>query len=244
MGRATRSTVSVPGVRRGGVDAGVYEWGRGRPVVLAHGWQGRASQWATLVRDLVYEGYRVVAFDAPAHGESPGRHAYLVDWMDALRALQERYGAFHAIVGHSFGGLAALLAVTEGVQSDRVVTVAAPAGADSLMTAFQSAMRFDDATAAALRERFASKYFPGQSQPFARLSAVRHPVPATTELLVVHDREDRRIPYTEAARIIQANPAATALRTTGLGHSRILASDEFLDATIGFLDAKVRISGE
>lgn len=236
MWRAARSKVEVPGIRGAGAEAVVYEWGHGpRTVVLAHGWQGRASQWATLVRDLVFEGYRVVAFDAPAHGESPGRRTYLIDWMDVLRRLQDRYGRFHAVVGHSFGALGVLLAVSEGVETERVVTVAAPAGADSLLREFQTAMRLDDATAAALRERFAWKYFPGERQPLARLSAVRHPLPASTDLLVAHDRDDRRIPHSEAARIVDVNPDAQALSTTGLGHSRILAADAFLDATIEFL---------
>ena len=65
--------------RRGVIDVRghavtTYEWGTGtRAVLLMHGWKGRASQFATMVRDLVGEGYRVIAFDAPAHGDSAGR---------------------------------------------------------------------------------------------------------------------------------------------------------------------------
>ena len=123
MWRADRSTVRIPGVDRRGTDIAVYEWGPpgGEVVVLAHGWDGRASQFATLVRELVADGYRVVAFDAPAHGDSPGRATYLLDWVHALQTVQERHGRFAAVVGHSFGGLAALVAVGHGVAALAVV---------------------------------------------------------------------------------------------------------------------------
>ena len=57
-----------------GSEVVAYRWGRGeRAVLLLHGWQGRASQFAPLVRELVAEGFRVTSFDAPAHGASGGQ---------------------------------------------------------------------------------------------------------------------------------------------------------------------------
>jgi pimeloyl-ACP methyl ester carboxylesterase len=237
MWRAARSTVRVPGIERSGTDVTVYEWGRqrGEVVVLAHGWNGRAAQFATLVRELVSEGYRVVAFDAPAHGDSGARAAYIIDWVETLGALQQRYGRFTAVVGHSFGGLATLIATAHGVAADRVITVAAPADAELLLTQFQAMLGFDGRTAAVLRTRFARRYFPHEADPFSRLSSVRHPVPQATRLLVVHDEGDRVVPIAESARISDANPSAQRLTTRGLGHSRILQSDQFLDAVLDFL---------
>ena len=239
MWRAIRSTVRIPGVDRRGTDIAVYEWGPsgGEVVVLAHGWDGRASQFATLVRELVGDGYRVIAFDAPAHGDSPGRATYLLDWVHALREVQERHGRFAAVVGHSFGGLAALVAVGHGVAADRVVTVAAPADAEHLLSQFRTMLGFDARTADDLRRRFARRYFPGSDDPFETLSPLRHPLPPGSRLLLVHDETDRVVPFTEAARIIAAHPDARLVPTTGLGHTRILRSDPFLDAVQDFLAA-------
>lgn len=237
MWRANRSTLRIPGVDRRGREIAVYEWGpsRGEVVVLAHGWDGRASQFATLIRELVGDGYRVVAFDAPAHGHSAGTATYLLDWVHALHGIQEREGRFAAVIGHSFGGLATLVAVTRGVATDRVVTVAAPADAEHLLTQFRAMLGFDAGTAAELRTLFSRRYFPGADDPFATLSPLRHPLPEGSRLLLVHDRTDRMVPFTEAGRLAAAHPQAAMLATTGFGHTRILRADPFLDAVQDFL---------
>ena len=45
-----------------------YTWGEGPAVLLAHGWGSRASHMALIARGLARNGFRAVAFDAPAHG--------------------------------------------------------------------------------------------------------------------------------------------------------------------------------
>lgn len=240
MSLARRRTVRIPGVDRRGVDVVVYEWGRGpRTVVLAHGWLGRASQFSALVRELVAEGYRVVAFDGPAHGDSAGRRTYLPDWLDIFAELQQRYGAFDAMVGHSFGGLATLVAVAGGVDAARVITVAAPADVDELFRGFQRMLGHSDAVTTRLRERFADRYFAGDPDPFGWLSAVRRPLPVGVPLLVAHDQGDRHVPFSESGRIVSANDAARLVPTTGFGHNRILSADALLDAAVAFVGAEM-----
>ena len=236
MWRAQRSTVRIPGLARSGVDVGVYEWGQGRDtVVLAHGWSGRASQFATLVRELVAEGCRVVAFDAPAHGDTPGRGTYLTDWTDILAAMASRHGRLRAVVGHSFGGLGALIAAADGLPVDRVITVAAPADPDRLLTQFQRMLGYGDRVTAALRVRFARRYFPDESDALSRRSALLRPLPPGVSLLAVHDEGDRMVPFGELSRIAGANAGAHTLVTHGFGHNRVLASDPFLDAVVEFV---------
>lgn len=245
MWRARRSTLRIAGVDRRGVDVCVYEWGTGpRTVAVLHGWDGRTSQFAALTRELVAEGYRVVAFDAPAHGASGGRRTYLVDWIDALTALRGRHGAFAGVIGHSFGGLAALVAVAGGLSAERVVTVAAPADAEALLSQFTAAMRYSDSVADAMAARFARRYFAGDPDPFAWLSAIRRPLPAGIPLLVIHDGGDRTVPASEADRILAAHPGALSLRTRDLGHNRILRADEVLDAVPAFLGASTTPSDD
>lgn len=235
MWAARRDRVHIPGVTGDGVDVVTYEWGRGPTVVLAHGWHGRASQFATLARELVSEGFRVVAFDAPAHGESRARGTYIGDWLDALTAVQHRHGRLHAVVGHSFGGLAAVVAVMGGLEAERVVTVSAPADGDALLEQFQAQLRYDDDIAEQLRVGFARRFFPDEPDVLGRLSGIGRPLPAGVELLVAHDERDPAMPFREAVRLVRAHPGSSLLATEGLGHNRILTADVFLDAVLAFV---------
>ena len=47
-------------------------WGAGPTVLLAHGWNSRGSHWISFIEALNAAGFRAVAVDAPAHGDSPG----------------------------------------------------------------------------------------------------------------------------------------------------------------------------
>lgn len=234
---AERSHVAVPGLHGRGGEAATYMWGSdAHPVLLVHGWGGRASQFAPLVRELHYAGLSVVAFDAPAHGDSPGRGTYILDLMGAMQRLAKRHGPFRAVVGHSFGALAALVAVAEGLDVGRVATIAGMADADHLVASFASSVGLGTPAAAALRERFAERIFPDEPDVYGRFSAVRHPLPGSVPLLLMHDDDDRRVPSTEAARLVAANAGHASLHTThGLGHQRILTDEGILARLTEFL---------
>ena len=47
-----------------------WQWGEGPPVLLVHGWEGHAAQFAGFIPRLLEQGFSAVAFDAPAHGQS------------------------------------------------------------------------------------------------------------------------------------------------------------------------------
>lgn len=60
-------------------------WGSGPAVLLMHGWEGRPTQFAELIKVLVKAGYGVVALDAPAHGRSMGGASALLATQLGLR---------------------------------------------------------------------------------------------------------------------------------------------------------------
>lgn len=240
MLRARTWEAPIPGIRGRGARVGVYEWGTGADVVLlVHGWQGQASQFAPLVRELLAERFRVVAIDMPAHGDAPGRATTIVDWIAAIHAVQARHGALHGIVGHSLGGLAVLVAVAEGVQVRRVVTASAPADAAAVFDVFAEGVGLDTGADAAMRSLFEHRYFAG-ADAIGRLSAVAHPVNASAHTLIAHDRRDRVIPHAEAERLRTVLPDAARLDTDGAWHARLVRSDAFLDAAVEHLTASDR----
>lgn len=220
-------------------DVAVYEWGAGgRTVLLMHGWGGRASQFAPLVRELVSAGFRVVAFDAPAHGSSAGRRTDIRDWIDAAEQLQSVHGSFHAIVGHSFGALAALTAARSGVPAAAVAAIAGAASPAAFLERFSDGVGLGPRAKARFEARFRRRLGVDEAGMAARYDAAQHPLPPTTALLVAHDRRDRRMPDADSLRLHAAHAGrSTLVRTEGEGHSRILRSDPVLDAVVELVTA-------
>ena len=98
----------MPTVRtRDGVNLHVKDWGKGRPVVLIHGWPLNADMWEYQAPALVEAGFRVIAYDRRGFGRSDQpASGYDYDTLtndleDVLDASGAR-GA--ALVGFSMGG--------------------------------------------------------------------------------------------------------------------------------------------
>src|SRR3972149_4707596 len=68
-----RRTAQPLAVVHRGQALAVDSWGAGPVVLMVHGWNGRGAQLGAFAPELVRAGYRVVTFDTPAHGRSPGR---------------------------------------------------------------------------------------------------------------------------------------------------------------------------
>lgn len=53
--------------------------------------------------------------------------------------------------------------------------------------------------------------------------------------LVIHDQDDRDVPIEEGAAVARAWPGAQFVRTTGLGHRRILRDPEVIARAAAFI---------
>src|SRR5512141_858724 len=63
-----------------GGELAVTTWGNAGPaVLLMHGWGGARAQMTGFVDPLLFAGYRVVAYDQPAHGESDGKMTNILE---------------------------------------------------------------------------------------------------------------------------------------------------------------------
>jgi alpha-beta hydrolase superfamily lysophospholipase len=58
-------------------------------------------QMRPFVFPLLSAGYRVIAYDQPAHGVSEGRLTGLPDFSDALAEIAWHHGEVRAVTGHS-----------------------------------------------------------------------------------------------------------------------------------------------
>jgi pimeloyl-ACP methyl ester carboxylesterase len=214
-------------------DLATWEWGpaAGPAVVLVHGWGSRAGRFSAMGRGLLEAGHRVVAYDAPAHGYSTGRLASLVEFARALRAVADRVGPVHSLVGHSLGGAAIVLALRDGVAAERVVLLAAPADVTRFSTAFADHLRIPERARQAMRRNL-------EHRLEARWDDLHLPAIVRrlrTPALLVHDWGDPDVPYRHAQEIAAAWPGARLLATDGLGHRAILRDPTVIRSTVAFL---------
>lgn len=85
----------------------VKDWGRGRPVILMHGWPLSADSWDDQAVAIAAAGFRAIAYDRRGFGRSDQPwDGYTYDTLaDDLASVIEQTGATDAtIVGFSMGG--------------------------------------------------------------------------------------------------------------------------------------------
>lgn len=205
-----------------------YAWGSGPTVLLLHGWNGRAAQMTAFVDPLLRTGYRVIAFDAPAHGRSPGRRTDVFEIIRAMEAVSAGHGPFHGVIAHSFGSLSSAIAITDGaIESSRIVCLAPAVTPDPLVAHFAAALDLPERVLPDFRrrlDRFAGPGFWARAQPV---------IPA----LVIHDRDDDWIPYSNSVGLIDRWPNAELHGTDGLGHFDILRDPPVVHRAVSFLAA-------
>ena len=211
-------------------------------VLLAHGWGGHAAQMRAFVFPLLTAGYRVIAYDQPAHGISGGRLTGLPDFADVMAEVAWHYGAHHgpirAVIAHSLGGAAAALALARGLPLERAVLVSPPADLIGYSRRFASwhwiPERARRSMQAAIEERYGVRW---EELELARLA------PRLSALaLVIHDRDDRMVSWTQGASFARLWPGARLLSTDGLGHRRILQDEKVTQAAADFISGRSSVA--
>lgn len=204
----------------------VYGWGAGEPVLIVHGWSSRATQLSAFVPPLEQSGFKVLAFDAPAHGRSSGSATNVWKMADALGKLEVRYGPFGAIITHSMGALATATAVAAGELRAKCAVCLSPALRQAnFVDGFARIVGLPDPVVVDLRRRLDA-----WADPDLWDGAV---IPFPT--LLVHDTADEFIPMADVLPLERNWPAAELVTTHGLGHSGILKDAQVVDTTMAFV---------
>ena len=207
-----------------------WSWGEGPAVFLVHGWAGVGGQLRAFGPPLVAAGFRVVTFDAPGHGISGGRRTSILHFADALRALAAREQP-HAVIAHSLGAAAAVRALTEGLAVERAVFIGPTGGPRDWAERFRCHLGVPPHVMTAMRAR---------SERWLGASWDEFDIPALARsqrgpLLVIHDRGDDEVPWSDGAAIAGNWPGARLVTTDGLGHRRILKDERVVDLAVRFV---------
>jgi pimeloyl-ACP methyl ester carboxylesterase len=189
---------------------------------------------------LLAAGYRVIAYDQPAHGVSEGALTGLPDFADVLGEIASRDGAVEAVVAHSLGGAAAAFALARGkARFRKIVLVAPPSDIVGYSRRFARWHWMPEPVRRSMQAAIEERY----GVAWADIDMARLAPKLSAQALVVHDRGDRVVPWRQGARLASLWPQARLLSTQGLGHGRILEDAGVLQAAADFIAGRSQVAG-
>lgn len=216
-------------------DIQLYAWGTGsKTVLLIHGWEGQAGNFADLIALLLEKDYTVHAFDAPSHGYSSQGSTSLFEFTELVGILIRKFQVSQ-LVSHSFGGVATTFALFQNpdLTIEKYVLLTTP---DKFTE------RIDDvATTVGITEGAKNRLI----QKIERDLEVQVKTLNVSDFvkqihvksaLIFHDRNDRVIPIARSKNV-HKNWVQSEFRTVeGTGHFRILRTPAVLREVVSFLE--------
>jgi len=213
-----------------------WRWNAGgkKRILILHGFSSSARNFAHLIEPLVNKETEVIAFDAPAHGDSEGKQIHSLRYRKFIQEIRQQWGPFDGYVAHSFGGLSLCLALEEQPPrtSDRVVLIAPATETRSALKQLQSTLRLSPRIMTRIGE--AIKKRSGRTIDWFSVNRVVGGL--NNPILWIHDQQDDVTPYADILPTQQSISGQVRFRiTAGLGHRRIYRDAEVCREIVDFL---------
>ncbi|WP_108867078.1 alpha/beta hydrolase [Aquimarina aquimarini] len=208
-----------------------YRWANtGETILLVHGWESNTHRWKKLIKKLQEKNYNIIAFDAPAHGNSSGKILNIPLYTKCLQKVIELYRPNY-VMGHSVGGMAAIFHQYSypNDEIEKLVILAPPSELSRIMTGYQDTLKLSSKFMAALDQYFKNKH----GFYFEEFSISEFSRNLTQKGLLIHDKNDTIAPYFEAKSISQNWNGVQFISTENYGHS--LFFDEVDTIILDFL---------
>ena len=230
-------------------------------ILLIHGWSGRASQMGAFAEPLCELGFDVISVDLPGHGLSSGDTCSMPEAANALFTIEKEEGSIHGVIGHSFGGAVSMLAASEGLNVNAVVTIGMPKKLSWLLDLYAKYLMLSPAASLRIttllekqfgddiwrRCDFATEHIVDGNYEYSTQASNQLEGPSgysiDTEkgvtnkkykILVVHDENDKEVPVKQGYQIAKTQ-GATLHVTTKLGHFRILRNETLINEIADFM---------
>ncbi len=233
LARGNNSRISFEGG-----ELAVTTWGnKGRSVLLMHGWGGARAQMTGFVDPLLSAGYRVVAYDQPAHGESDGKTTNILEIAPTMDLVAKREGKFDSIIAHSFGTLINSYALVKRnfPPPARLVYFGSFNRLMDALARFQAQANLPDEIIEGLRAMIYQNFEGDVLDSIVNQTLTQQiNIPA----LMFHDTADNVTPVEDSRAIAKAWKSAQYIETEGLGHRGALQSEAIHEQVINFLKGR------
>lgn len=218
-----------------GFDIQSYRWGNGQTrILLIHGWEGQAGNFADIVERLLKEDYTVFAFDAPSHGFSSKGKTNLFDFTDLVGVLIEKYDVTK-LLSHSFGGVATTYALTKlpDLTIEKYLLLTTPNRFRERIDEVAAQVGITDKVKFRLIDRLNTEV-KGDIEVLNVADFVKNI--NVKKALIIHDKNDKIIPISISRTVNENWDNCSLLEVEGTGHFRVLRTPDVIDQVIAFLD--------
>jgi len=183
----------------------VYVWNSDKAdktIVLSHGWADSAACWAAYVSPLCQAGYRVIAFDHPAHGSSAQqtgkKQTMLPRMIKALGSVLDYAaldGTVEAVMGHSIGALACFLTVSGLDYVEKLLLFAMPPSVDFLSKSIAVYSGWTDDEFESMKKHldYRIENEPDDYLRFTDFDVLHHISEMKSRLLFIQDKDDQDV---------------------------------------------------
>lgn len=198
------------------LDIATYRWaGKGKTILLAHGWESNASRWDYLLEDLKAQGYNIIALDAPAHGRSGGKQFNAVLYSEFINSVAQKFQP-EAIIGHSVGGMASVFFMHSHqlASVNKMILLGAPAHFTGVFSRYKSMMGYNRRISNGLDNIVLERF----GKPVDYFSAANFTKSIEAKGLIIHDKHDKIIPFEDAQLFANRYKNSELISTTGFGH--------------------------
>lgn len=227
---AIKSSIYVPSIHK---EIITYKYGNGaKKALLIHGWNGRGTQLVTIANKLQKEGYTTISFDAPGHGFSPKTVTNMTEFIESALFLQEEYGEFDVVVGHSLGGMSTINAIQKGLKAKKAVIIGSGDIVEDIIDDFVKQLELKPIIAHKIKGRFEQQFQQKMSSYCVHQAASHLQIP----VLVIHDEQDLDVPVIAAHTIYKHLRKGELMITEGLGHRKILGSKNVINKIQQFVN--------
>lgn len=212
----------------------LYRWGDGaQKVLLVHGWEGHAGNFAGLIEPLLAQNCTVLAFDAPGHGASDRQATSMFDFGSCVEKLLNEH-EIDMLITHSFGSVATVMALEKLSyrKASALVMLTAPNRFEERLNEVIQLLGLSQAT-----KREMIDLIERENETKVRDLVLSNHCPRlhVRRSLIVHDRNDRVVPIASSREIAAGWDRATLVEIEGTGHYRILTSERVYSLVMDFL---------
>jgi len=215
------------------LDINTFHWpGEKGKILIIHGWEGRATNFESIIKELVKEGFDVSIFDAPSHGTSAKSNTTMKDFGEFVQHLLKTTN-FDYIITHSFGAVPCSFTLSESqINLKKIVFIAPPDHFTDWINDVSRLIGINQKIIDITLEKFKKDY---NMNPYEMSVSKFIKKVKNISGLIIHGEKDKITPLERAINVNKNWQGSNLEIIPDIGHFKILDSKKTISEILKYL---------